>query len=225
VSRSDTSAKKCLDLFSGLGGFSSAFNEANDWEVTTVDINPEFSPDIEADIVGLSWQDVGTDYDVVLAGPPCPGFSLMNVSKNWTEDKRPDSPSSRDSIETIFATFRLIEAISPDFYVIENPVGMAETYLNNFCDKVDLITQCRYGRDFQKRTYLGHNLNGFDVRRCSSGQDCHEAAPRGSNTGTQSTENDSQERAKLPFGLSKAILQTIEGESKQSTLKSIVGAP
>ncbi len=115
----------CLDLFSGLGGFSQAFADSDDWTVTTVDINDEFSPDVQADVVGLSWADVGTHYDVVLAGPPCPGFSLMNVSDNWDGEDNPDSESARDSLETMYATFRLIESISPEWYVIENPVGMA----------------------------------------------------------------------------------------------------
>ncbi len=212
----------CLDLFSGLGGFSQAFEDSDEWSVTTVDINPEFSPDVQADVVGLSWSEVGTHYDVVLAGPPCPGFSLMNVSDNWDGEDNPDSESARDSLETMFATFRLIESISPDWYVIENPVGMARPYLERFCESVDLITQCQYGRDVQKRTYLGHNLTGFDARRCASGDGCHKAAPRGSDTGTQSTDKTPPERAKLPRGLSEEVLRSIENRSEQQTLDTVI---
>jgi len=32
----------CLDLFSGLGGFSSAFEDSGRWSVTTVEIAEEF---------------------------------------------------------------------------------------------------------------------------------------------------------------------------------------
>ena len=39
--------KHCLDLFAGLGGFSAAFEEADNWTVTTVEIADRFDPDIQ----------------------------------------------------------------------------------------------------------------------------------------------------------------------------------
>jgi hypothetical protein len=44
---------RVLDLFSGLGGFSSAFADSERWRVTTVDIEPRFDPDIQADVFEL----------------------------------------------------------------------------------------------------------------------------------------------------------------------------
>ena len=41
-----------IDLFSGLGGASQAF-EAAGWEVVTVDINPEFNPTICCNVEDL----------------------------------------------------------------------------------------------------------------------------------------------------------------------------
>jgi len=71
----ENSKKHCLDLFSGLGGFSSAFEDADNWEVTTVEIQERFDPDITADVMDLRPTDL-PDADVVLASPPCTSFSL-----------------------------------------------------------------------------------------------------------------------------------------------------
>jgi len=49
--RSNAGAQHCLDLFAGLGGFSQAFEEAEGWEVTTVDIQERFGTDICADVM------------------------------------------------------------------------------------------------------------------------------------------------------------------------------
>ena len=45
--------KLCIDLCSGLGGFSQAFRDDPAWEVITVDINPKFKPTIVADVCNL----------------------------------------------------------------------------------------------------------------------------------------------------------------------------
>lgn len=52
--------KVCVDLFSGLGGFSAAFEDAEDWKVFSVDLDPEdrFSPDLRADILDLEPKDL-----------------------------------------------------------------------------------------------------------------------------------------------------------------------
>ena len=60
---------KVLDLFCGLGGFSAAFKDSDRWEVTTVDLNAEFDPDIVVDVFDLRPSDFVSDFDVVLASP------------------------------------------------------------------------------------------------------------------------------------------------------------
>ena len=74
VSMADT--LRCLDLFCGLGGFSAAFEDSDRWDLTTVDINERFNPDIVADVFELRPSDLEEDFDVVLASPPCTSFSL-----------------------------------------------------------------------------------------------------------------------------------------------------
>ena len=43
---------------------------------------------------------------------------------------------------------------------------------------------------------------------CKNGQPCHEAAPRGSRTGTQGLKNN-YERSKIPYLLTREIIETI----------------
>ena len=56
-----------LDLCCGLGGASRAMQERG-WDVIRVDINPEFSPDIVADITTFHY--TGPQPDLVWASPP-----------------------------------------------------------------------------------------------------------------------------------------------------------
>lgn len=85
----------CLDLFSGKGGFSQAFEESEEWEVVTVDVEAEFDPDLCADVLELRPADlleaIGLDRDeidvlVVLASPPCTDFTLACMNKKWDID-------------------------------------------------------------------------------------------------------------------------------------------
>jgi len=91
---------------------------------------------------------------------------------------------------------------------------------------VDIVTQCQYGKRWQKPTYLAHNVPTFEARRCSRGDDCHVSAPRGSNTGSQSTKYASADRAALPRGLSEAVRDAVEdalsGADRQATFAEVV---
>jgi len=45
--------KVCIDLFSGLGGFSAAFADADEWTVYTIELVEDFDADIHADVLDL----------------------------------------------------------------------------------------------------------------------------------------------------------------------------
>ena len=60
-----------------------------------------------------------------------------------------------------------------------------------------------------KSLYSLLNPNGWKPRQiCKNGDSCHEAAPRGSQTGTQGIKGN-YERSKIPYQLCKEILQSI----------------
>jgi len=90
----------CLDLFSGLGGFSAAFRDSGRWDVTTVEIEEKFDPDVVADVMDLRPSDLlgilgEYDYLVIVASPPCTVFSPAGNHDLWDMDaKEPTAPKS-----------------------------------------------------------------------------------------------------------------------------------
>lgn len=209
----------CVDLFSGKGGFSQAFRESPRWTVVEIELDESHNPDVAADVLDLRPSDFPDDVDVVLASPPCTAFSMAASGTHLDADGRPVSEWGAESLTLTHHTVGLIEGIDPDWYFIENPMGGMRRLLG---DPDRHIWWCQYGADRAKPTDLwGRIPPSFDERACSNGNDdCHhEPAPRGSDAGTQSGDLDASERAKLPHGLSRAILESVENpEPQQASL-------
>ena len=213
--------KKVLDLFSGLGGFSSAFDVDPAYEVTTVDIEEKFNPDIQADVLDMRWEDL-PDADIILASPPCTAFTVLRIGHCWKTDDRgvahPIDDFARTSLMLVHHTVGLIKAIDPDWWIMENPMGM----LRKVWRLPDYhVWYCQYGADYAKPTDLWGKLPpSFEPERCENGNPfCdHARAGRGVKNGVQGLSN-SAERAKVPIGLSESIKESIEHpEPKQLTL-------
>ena len=127
-----TSDLSVIDLFSGVGGFSlgaarAGFNVAaaidNDDRASAVyRKNFPGHPHFTRDISGLSASELRNllaDHVIphgMIAGPPCQGFSRIG--------KRNES----DPRNTLFdECFRLIAAIRPLFYIVENVLGILDS--------------------------------------------------------------------------------------------------
>ena len=218
--------KVCLDLFAGLGGFSQAFEDAEECEVITVDIEPEFDTTYTADVLDLRPSDVlewlPDEYDtlVILASPPCTAFSMAASGTHLDSDGNPVSEWGRESLALTHHTIGLIKGLNPDWWVVENPMGGMRNELGS--DPDAHIWWCQYGSKRAKPTDLWGDIPpSFDARTCANGNsDCHhEPAPRGSDSGTQASNRSAAERAKLPYGLSSALLEAVENpEPMQQTL-------
>jgi hypothetical protein len=208
-----------LDLFAGLGGFSAAFEESDRWGVTTVEIEERFNPDIQADVMDLRPADL-PDADVVLASPPCTVFSIANQPSPHFDGDRPTSAEARESIALVYHTIGLIRAINPDYWVLENPRGKLRAILGQ---PTGTINYCQYGYDWQKPTDLwGEHPPGFEYRTCPPGAGCHQAGEHGWDTGEKRKHfRDPAERAKVPYGVSEAILNAVEGRCEQTTLDGV----
>lgn len=111
---------KVLDLFSGLGGFSSAFWDDSNCHVIRVDNDPQFNSTICIDInetdklirILEGWGH--TKFDLILASPPCVEF--YKVGAPWFKDhygKKPD-------MSLVISTMKIIDHFKPPIYVIEN---------------------------------------------------------------------------------------------------------
>ena len=201
--------KHCLDLFAGLGGFSAAFADADDWDVTTVEIEEEFDPDIQADVLDLRPDDL-PEADVVLASPPCTAFSMAASGTHLDAEGRPVSDWGRESLALVHHTVGLIKGLDPEWFVIENPMGGMRRVLG----RPDAhVWWCQFGSNRAKPTdFWGRIPVSFDERQCHNGnEDCHhEPAPRGSHSGTQSNDLPPSERARIPYELSASILEAVE---------------
>lgn len=185
----------------------------------TVDIEEEFDPDIQADVLNLRPADLPNP-DVVLASPPCDVFSLACArDRYWHEDRRePADPKAREHIALVFHTIGLIRGVSPDFWFLENPRGRLRWILGV---PTGTVTYCQYGEDYQKPTDLwGDHPPGMIYRACSAGDPCHDRCPRddGHSGVLANSMRDPAERAMVPYELSEAILEAVEGRSEQTTL-------
>lgn len=101
-----------IDLCCGLKGASAAMRNRG-WKVVTVDVKPEFSPDIVADVRFWSWQ--GDEPLLVWASPPCDEFAREFMP--WSRTGRPPDLSIVDGCK------RIIKECHPKFWIIENVRG------------------------------------------------------------------------------------------------------
>jgi len=204
-----------LDLFCGLGGFSQAFNDSDRWDVTTVDIKERFDPDMTADVMDLRPSDFGTEFDVVLASPPCPEFS---PAQNLNGEHDPGG----DAIALVYHTLGLARGLKPDYWFVENPRGRLRSYIGK---PETTVTYCQYDEKRMKPTDLwGEHPTPFIGRRCDYGDNCHINHRSGSNA--QQNElgmETASKRSKVPNELSEAIRdaceRALDGEvAEQATL-------
>ena len=99
---------KVLDLFAGLEGWSEPFCD-HGHEVCSVDIDERFDVTMHADILDLRAADLPWQPDLILASPPCEGFTVMNIGKNWT---RPNEvPPHAPKTERARQALKLVQAL------------------------------------------------------------------------------------------------------------------
>jgi len=127
---------KVLDLFSGCGGFSYGFQEANyevvlgvdnaDLALETFKYNHTNSQTFNLDLSKsesikkiVTFIDELGGVDVIIAGPPCQGFSL-------TGSRNEDDERNR-LFYSVFEISKLL-AIKPKAIIIENVPGLASLY-------------------------------------------------------------------------------------------------
>lgn len=206
---------RALDLFSGLGGWGSAFRERGH-EVVTSDLDLRFGCDITGDILADATVDAiiaAGPYDIILASPPCEGFTVMNIGRNWFHDGTPKTDTARLGLRIVEMTRWLINGLDPAAFIIENP--RAKLRKLPVMDGLErrTVTYCQYGLTSMKPTDL---WGGFPPTLelhppCKNGDPCHVSAPRGSRTpGSIQGMKDSAERAKVPYDLSLAVCIAME---------------
>lgn len=217
----------CIDLFSGTGSFSAAFDKSRDWETFEVDKNEDdldaINPDMERDVLNLDAGDIpipdDVDVVIVLASPPCKAFSLAAAHHHMTKDVTPKTDFGRESIKLVKHTLSLIDDIDPDYWFLENPRGGLRRVMRRKSwgagEPTGTVSWCQYGYNRMKATDLWGYHPPMIYRFCANGEDCHASASRGSRTGTQGIDS-SVKRAAIPFGLSLSILDAVERDFRKT---------
>ena len=202
---------KTIELFAGTRSFSLV---ANQWgyETFTTDIDEIDGQDLIKDIRNFD----GSEFpyyepDFLWASPPCEGFSVASIGRNWTGGKNayiPKSESAKRSIQLVEHTSKWIDELRPKWWFIENPRGLLR--------KLDLIpkdairhtvTYCQYGDTRMKPTDIWTNAYWWKPRpMCKNGDKCHIPAPRGSKTGTQGIKGY-KDRSRIPTELFTEIFE------------------
>ena len=198
---------KIIELFSGTESFSNVARDLGH-EVFTVEKDCLFNPSLCADILT---DKITFPYkpDIVWASPPCQGFSVAAIGKNWDKDTGlPKTDSARLGLKLLEKTVEIIKSLDPKYFFIENPRGKMR--------KMDIVQQfqrrtvtyCQYGDTRMKPTDIFHNHDGWISRPpCKNGAPCHISAPRGSRTGTQGIKG-AKDRSRVPYKLCEEILMS-----------------
>ena len=202
---------RMLDLFSGLCGASSAMLGDVGWDVVTVELESRFNPVICMDVMELEVGDLPyADFDLVWASPPCNAFSPASNRAYWRKEGDVFLPRKKVTLTymgLVFKTLGIINELNPKWWFMENPRGLLQKFIG---EPSGWITYCQYGDTAMKPTNLwGVHPPSFRYKHCYNGAPCHEAAPRGSKTGTQGKTN-SAERAKVPYLVSLAVKEAVE---------------
>lgn len=205
-----------FDFFSGTGSSTQAFKDAGH-TVISFELDESFEATENVDIFLLSADYLLAQYgrpDFVWASPPCTAFSVASLGHHWGGGKHayePKTEAAKFNQELVAHTVNLIKELNPSKgWLMENPRAMLRKLPVVAGLPRRTVTYCTYGDSRMKPTDLWGEVPGWVHREpCKNGQGCHEAAPRGSKTGTQGLRN-AKERSRVPYELGKEILDAIE---------------
>lgn len=205
---------KTAELFSGSKSFSNYAKKLN-YETLTFDNVEKYNPDVCIDINLLDpyHKDLKNLYFLWMS-PPCEKFSVCTIGRNWNYDLTPKTQETKNALQLLEHTIKIIAITKPKYWVIENPRGMMRKVIPKLFEKYKLdfhretVTYCQYGDNRMKPTDLFTNIKSFKGKKCKNGDSCHIASPRGSKTGTQALKS-AYDRSKIPEQLFKEIFESI----------------
>lgn len=205
-----------FDFFSGTGSSTQAFREAGH-RVITFELDKRFAATENVDIMSLSASYLIKTYgepDFIWASPPCTAFSVASIGKHWDNSSGlplPKTQAAAFNQDLVWKTRELVEQLQPRYgYLIENPRGMLRKLPPVQGLERTTITYCQYGDTRQKPTDLWGEVPNWQPRAmCKPKANCHEAAPRGSRTGTQGLKNAAI-RSMIAPDLGRELLEAIE---------------
>ena len=211
---------KVLELFAGTRSVSRAFERLANRErervrCFTVEWSHQFEgitlyEDVAKLTKGRIIKLCGGIPDVIWASSDCTTYSLAAISHHRRKNGNtlePISDYAKQCDETNRHVIELIKEIKPRYWFIENPRGG----LRKMDFMADLprytVTYCQYGERRMKPTDIWTNHpNPRFKPACHYGDTCHDAAPRGSKTGTQGIKGHI-DRSRIPDALADHIAE------------------
>jgi len=205
---------KVLELFAGTRSISRAF-ERKGHKAYTVEWDKHFDNiTLYDDVNNLTPERViemcdGVP-DVIWASPDCTTYSVAAISYHRLPGLIPKTDYAKFCDKTNAKLVELIKAINPKVFFIENPRGGLRKM--DFMSGLPryTVTYCQYGDTRMKPTDIWTNHPDPKFKPpCHYGAPCHEAAPRGSKTGTQYL-TSKKDRSRIPDGLCDHIVEICE---------------
>jgi len=209
---------KTMELFSGTGSFSRIALKRG-YEINTYDLADHADELVEGTHTQCNILDRSVvypeDVDMLWASPPCEGFSVAVIGRNWNKDHTPKTDSARLGLEILERTIELIATVNPHsmpYWYLENPRGKMRKVIDPIFEMHGItdyvrhtITYCQYGDTRMKPTDIWTNDPHWTPRPiCKNGAPCHVSAPRGSSTGTQGIKG-ARNRSVIPGQLFEEI--------------------
>ena len=204
---------KVLELFAGSRSIGKEA-EKQGYEVFSVDLKPFDNIDLAIDIEQLTPEMIPFKPDIIWASPPCTTYSMAAISHH-RNGQIPKTEFAAKSDRLVKNTLKIINHFGCTYY-IENPRAMLRKMQFMRGIPKTTVTYCTYGAKNMKPTDIfSNNINnlfnpsGWIPRAmCFNGNTkCHhEAAPRGSKTGTQGIKGN-YNRSKIPQQLCEEILK------------------
>jgi len=180
--------KRMLDLFSGLHGASAAFRRHPEWEVVSIDNNPDLDADHHWDIsmskkqiLELGW------FDLIWASPPCVEFYKCRAPYF------PDHYGKQPDMSLVLGSRDIIALMDPTHWVLENTQQGAHF--------ISPIPGMGPPRQVQVPFYLWGNFPRFDAEVAPN----HKAA----NDTWSTNPLRSNIKAKIPIEISAGLLDAI----------------
>ena len=204
-----------LELFAGSRSIGNIGDKLGH-KVFSVDINNFENIDLVQDIEFLKVEQIPFKPDMIWASPPCTTYSIAAIYRH-RDNQKPKTEFAKKSDRLVINTLKIINYFDCNFF-IENPRGYLRKM--DFMKGIPRTTvwYCKYGDIRAKPTDIWSNNiynplfnpNGWIPReQCFNGNiKCHhEAAARGSRSGTQKIKNN-YERSKIPNELCLEIINS-----------------
>jgi hypothetical protein len=205
---------KVLDIGSGKESARKPCNDLDFW-YKSLDINPDFSPDICIDFLDFTFEQLmKLQPDVIWASPMCTTWSIAGISHHRKKTEfslESVSDAAKTADKFMIHLFELLDLYSKGWWFIENPRGGLRKmdFMQPYNNYRHTVTYCQYGDERMKPTDIWTNNPNWKPRpMCKNGDPCHEAAPRGSKTGTQGRKGI--DRSAVPYLLLREILESCQ---------------